>query len=174
MMKDMDAPSWIANLGISLFAAPMLFLGPIGGRFTQNVGPFKASIGGLTAGAFILTMYGVLPSPYPMLVFGVMHGIVDGLTVTGGSTAIAMIVPEARIASAQGMQGATQTVIAGIASVVAGVAYGAFGRTTTFVSAAGIMLLLIAVGTWMVKDHIHMKGTDGLDPVSASAVEPLL
>lgn len=174
MMEDMDAAAWVANLGISLFAMPMLFLGPIGGRFTQNIGPFKASIGGLTIGAFILTMYGVMPSPYPMLFFGVMHGIVDGFTVTGGSSAIAMIVPKARIASAQGMQGATQTIIAGIASVVAGGAYGAFGRTTTFVSAALIMLVLIAVGTWMVKEHIHMKGSDGLDPVSESAVEPIL
>ena len=174
MMKDMDAPSWVANVGISLFAMPMLFLGPMGGRFTQNVGPFKASIGGLTAGAFILTMYGVLPSPYPMLVFGVMHGIIDGLTVTGGSTAIAMIVPKSRIASAQGMQGATQTVIAGVASVVAGSAYGAYGRTTTFVSAAVIMLTCIAVGSWMVREHIHMKGSDVLDPGSTGAVEPLL
>ena len=109
-----------------------------------------------------------------MLFFGVMHGIVDGMTVTGGSSAIAMIVPKARIASAQGMQGATQTIIAGIASVVAGSAYGAYGRTTTFVSAAVIMMILIAVGTWMVKEHIHMKGSEGLDPVSESAVEPIL
>ena len=172
MMKDMDAPSWIANLGISLFAAPMLFLGPVGGRFTQNVGPFKASIGGLTIGAFILTMYGVLPSPYPMLVFGVMHGVVDGLTVTGGATAIAMIVPGSRIASAQGMQGATQTVIAGVASVAAGAAYGAYGRTTTFVSAAGIMLLLITLGGWMVREHIHMRGTDSLFAETETAPLP--
>lgn len=174
MMKDMNAATWVANLGISLFAMPMLFLGPIGGRFTQNVGPYKASIGGLTLGAVILTMYGVLPSPYPMLVFGVIHGVIDGMTVTGGSAAIAMIVPKERIASAQGMQGATQTIIAGIAAVAAGSAYGAFGRTTTFVSAAVIMLVLIATGTWMVKEHIHMKGSDGLDPVSETAVEPLL
>lgn len=174
MMDDMNAAPWVANLGISLFAAPMLFLGPIGGRFTQNVGPFKASIGGLTLGAFILTMYGTLPSPNLMLVFGVMHGVIDGMTVTGGSSAIAMIVPQARIASAQGMQGATQTIIAGIASVIAGSAYGNFGRTTTFVSAAGIMLVLIGTGTFMVRGHIHMKGSDGLDPVSESAVEPLL
>ena len=174
MMDDMNAAPWVANLGISMFAAPMLFLGPIGGRFTQNVGPFKASIGGLTMGAFILIMYGTLPSPNLMLVFGVMHGVIDGMTVTGGSSAIAMIVPQARIASAQGMQGATQTVIAGIASVVAGIAYGNFGRTTTFVSAACIMLALIGTGAFMVRGYIHMKGSDGLDPISESAVEPLL
>ena len=100
--------------------------------------------------------------------------VIDGLTVTGGSTAIAMIVPKSRIASAQGMQGATQTVIAGIASVAAGSAYGAYGRTTTFVSAACIMIACIAVGSWMVREHIHMKGSDVLDPGSTGLVEPLL
>lgn len=171
MMKDMHAAEWVANLGISLFAMPMLFLGPLGGRFTQNTGPFRASIGGLSVGAFIITMYGTLPSPYAMLAFGILHGIVDGLTVTGGSAAIAMVVPRERIASAQGMQGAAQTVIGGVASVAAGAAYGAFGRTATFVSCAVVMVACITTGAWMAKDHLGMRGTDTLDPTTGQAVE---
>ena len=174
MMKDLNAATWVANLGISLFALPMLFLGPIGGRFTQNFGPFKASIGGLLVGAVIMSMYGILPSPYLMMVCGVFHGVVDGLTVTGGSAAIAMVVPNERIASAQGMQGAAQTVVAGIASVIAGSAYGSFGRTVTFVGCAVFMLGCIATGAWMARDHLGIKGSAGLDPISESAVEPLL
>lgn len=173
MMKDMRAADWVANLGISMFALPMMFIGPAGGRFTQNVGPFKASIGGLSIGAFIILMYGVLPSPYMMLGFGVLHGFVDGFTVTGGSSAIAMVVPKERIASAQGMQGAAQTVVAGFASVAAGAAYGVFGRTATFASCAVLMVACITTGAWMARDHLHMKGTDSLDPVNQSAVEPL-
>ncbi|MEY4391588.1 MAG: hypothetical protein RLZZ544_297, partial [Actinomycetota bacterium] len=134
-------------------------------------GPFRASIGGLSVGAFIITMYGTLPSPYAMLAFGVLHGIVDGLTVTGGSAAIAMVVPRERIASAQGMQGAAQTVIGGVASVAAGAAYGAFGRTATFVSCAVVMVACITTGAWMAKDHLGMRGTDTLDPTTGQAVE---
>ncbi|MFM1790181.1 MAG: hypothetical protein RLZZ526_508 [Actinomycetota bacterium] len=172
MMEDMDAAEWVANLGISMFALPMLFLGPIGGRFTQNTGPFRASIGGLLIGSFIIVMYGTLGSPYAMLGFGVLHGIVDGLTVTGGSAAIAMVVPRERIASAQGMQGAAQTVIGGVASVAAGAAYGAFGRTVTFVSCAVVMVACIATGAWMARDHLGMRGTDVLDPADGRTVEP--
>ena len=167
MMKDMGAQTWVANLGISLFALPMLFLGPIGGRFTQNIGPFRASISGLLLGSFFMSMYGILASPYPMLAIGVLHGIVDGMTVTGGASAIAMVVPRERIAAAQGMQGASQTIVGGIASVVAGTAYDAFGRTSTFVGTAAIMVLCIATGAWLARAHLGIRGSmDGVDSSS--------
>lgn len=157
MMKDMDAATWVSNLGISLFALPMLFLGPIGGRFTQRVGPYRASIGGLLIGAFFISMYGTLGSPYAMLIVGVAHGIVDGLTVTGTSSAIAMVVPHERLASAQGMAGGTQTIMGGLASIVSAAMYGTFGRTGTFVACAAAMCALISAGAWMARDHLHIR-----------------
>ena len=174
MMDDMDAPTWVANIGISLFALPMLFLGPPGGRLTQRVGPFRASIAGLLAGTVIISMYGVLPSPYAMIVFGCIHGIVDGLTVTGGSAAIAMVVPHERLAAAQGMQGAAQTLVAGTASVVAGTAYGTFGRGPSFLGCAAIMLACIVTGAWMARGHLGLKGTDTFGAADQSANEPVL
>ncbi|MEY3690707.1 MAG: hypothetical protein RJB57_362 [Actinomycetota bacterium] len=172
MMEDMDAAEWVANVGISLFALPMLFLGPVGGRLTQQFGPFRASIGGLLCGAAIMSLYGTLPSPYPMVAFGFLHGIIDGLTVTGGSAAIAMVVPHERLAAAQGMQGASQTVLAGVASVAAGVSYGAFGRTSTFVACAVLMVAFVATGAWLARAHLGLKGTDAFTDVAEQAVEP--
>ena len=157
MMDDMNAPSWVANLGISMFALPMIFLAPRGGRLTQKYGPFRASITGLTLGAFILTMYGTLPSPYPMLGFGILHGIIDGLTVTGGSASVALVAPQNRLASAQGLYGGLQTLTGGVAAAVAGVAYGIIGRST-FLVCAGVMLALIATGAWLAKDSLSMTG----------------
>jgi MFS family permease len=159
MMDDMKAPTWVANVGISLFAFPMIFLAPRGGRLTQKVGPFKASIVGLSIGSVCLVLYGTLWSPYPMLAVGVAHGIVDGLTVTGGSTAVALVAPRERLASAQGLFGGLQTLTGGIAAVLAGTAYGIIGRTT-FVWCAGAMLLFIAIGAWLAKDSLHMTGSD--------------
>jgi MFS family permease len=159
MMDDMKAPTWVENVGISLFAFPMIFLAPRGGRLTQKVGPFKASIVGLSIGSVCLVLYGTLWSPYPMLAVGVAHGIVDGLTVTGGSTAVALVAPRERLASAQGLFGGLQTLTGGIAAVLAGTAYGIIGRTT-FVWCAGAMLLFIAIGAWLAKDSLHMTGSD--------------
>jgi MFS family permease len=159
MMDDMTAPTWVANLGISLFAFPMIFLAPRGGRLTQKFGPFKASMVGLSIGAVCLVMYGTLWSPYPMLVVGVIHGVVDGLTVTGGSAAVALVAPRERLASAQGLFGGLQTLTGGIAAVLAGTAYGIIGRAT-FIWCAGAMLLFIAIGAWLAKDSLHITGSD--------------
>ena len=157
MMDDMKAPTWVANLGISLFALPMIFLAPRGGRLTQKVGPFKASMTGLSIGAVCLVMYGTLWSPYPMLAIGIVHGIVDGLTITGGSAAVALVAPRERLASAQGLYGGLQTLTGGIAAVLAGTAYGIIGRAT-FIWCAAAMLLFIAIGSWLAKDSLHITG----------------
>ena len=164
MMDDMKAPTWVANVGISLFAFPMIFLAPRGGRLTQKFGPFKASMVGLSIGAVCLVMYGTLWSPYPMLVIGVIHGVVDGLTVTGGSAAVALVAPRERLASAQGLFGGLQTLMGGIAAVIAGTAYGIIGRAT-FIWCAGAMLLFIAIGAWLAKDSLHITGSD--NPIDA-------
>ena len=164
MMDDMEAPTWVANLGISLFALPMIFLAPRGGRLTQKVGPFKASMTGLSIGAICLVMYGTLWSPYPMLAIGIIHGIVDGLTITGGSAAVALVAPRERLASAQGLYGGLQTLTGGIAAVLAGTAYGIIGRAT-FIWCAVAMLLFIAVGSWLAKDSLHITGSD--NPIDA-------
>ena len=164
MMDDMKAPTWVANVGISLFAFPMIFLEPRGGRLTQKFGPFKASMTGLSIGAVCLVLYGTLWSPYPMLAIGVIHGVVDGLTVTGGSAAVALVAPRERLASAQGLFGGLQTLTGGVAAVLAGTAYGIIGRAT-FVWCAGAMLLFIAIGAWLAKDSLHITGTD--NPIDA-------
>ena len=164
MMDDMEAPTWVANVGISLFALPMIFLAPRGGRLTQKVGPFKASMTGLSIGAVCLVMYGTLWSPYPMLAIGIIHGIVDGLTITGGSAAVALVAPRERLASAQGLYGGLQTLTGGIAAVLAGTAYGIIGRAT-FIWCAGAMLLFIAIGSWLAKDSLHITGSD--NPINA-------
>ena len=164
MMDDMNAPTWVANVGISLFAFPMIFLAPRGGRLTQKFGPFKASMTGLSIGAICLVMYGTLWSPYPMLAIGIIHGIVDGLTVTGGSAAVALVAPRERLASAQGLFGGLQTLMGGIAAVIAGTAYGMIGRAT-FIWCAVAMLLFIAIGSWLAKDSLHITGSN--NPIDA-------
>jgi MFS family permease len=164
MMDDMKAPTWVANVGISLFAFPMIFLAPRGGRLTQKFGPFKASMTGLSIGAVCLVLYGTLWSPYPMLAIGVIHGVVDGLTVTGGSAAVALVAPRERLASAQGLFGGLQTLTGGVAAVLAGTAYGIIGRAT-FIWCAGAMLLFIAIGAWLAKDSLHITGSD--NPIDA-------
>ena len=157
MMDDKNAPTWVSSVGITVFALPMIFIAPIGGRFTQRIGPLKASIGGLAFGCLFMFLYGTLDSPFAMVAVGLCHGIVDGFTVTGGSAAVALVAPRERLASAQGLTGGLQTLMGGVAAGVAGITYESIGQRT-YVACAGVMVLLILAGMWLAKDSLHIAG----------------
>ena len=158
VMADLDAPSWAGSLGITFFALPLIVLGPIGGRFTQRIGPFRAASTGLTVGAVFMVLYGVLPFPIVMLGVGLIHGVVDGMTVTGGSAAVAMTAPPNRLASAQGLMGGVQTLTGGVTAVAAGASYEALGRTPTFLVTAGVMIVLVWTGVWLARSSWGLRG----------------
>jgi MFS family permease len=164
MMDDIDAPDWVASVGITVFALPMMFLAPLGGRLTQKYGPFKASISGLTIAAVFMTLYGTLSSPYLMLGVGVLHGIVDGLTITGGSAALAMVAPANRLASAQGVYTGTITLSGGLAAGLAGLTYDHIGQLT-YVACAVLMIILIFSGALLARQYLGIK---------AGSTQPLL
>lgn len=149
VMEDMNAREWIASVGISIFALPLVFLGPLGGRLAQERGPLRLSTYGLVAGAAFMALYGLLPEASLMLGVGVIHGINDGLTVTGTGVAVGMYAPPERTAAAQGLLGGMQVLMGGIASLGAGLLYEAFGRTTTYLACGSLMLALVGLGAWL-------------------------
>lgn len=156
MMDDIKAPDWVASVGITVFALPMMFLAPLGGRLTQKYGPFKASISGLTIAAVFMTLYGTLSSPYLMLAVGLLHGVVDGLTITGGSAALAMVAPANRLASAQGVYNGVITLSGGLAAGLAGVTYDHIGQRT-YVVCAVVMIVLIASGALLAREYLGIR-----------------
>lgn len=156
MMDDINAPDWVASVGITVFALPMMFLAPLGGRLTQKYGPFRASISGLTIAAVFMTMYGTLSSPYLMLGVGLLHGVVDGLTITGGSAALAMVAPANRLASAQGVYNGVLTLSGGLAAGLAGATYDQIGQNT-YVVCAVVMIVLIYSGALLARQYLGIK-----------------
>ena len=165
MMDDINAPDWVASVGITVFALPMMFLAPLGGRLTQKYGPFRASISGLTIAAGFMVLYGTLSSPYIMLGVGVLHGIVDGLTITGGSAALAMVAPANRLASAQGVYTGTITLAGGVAAGLAGATYDRIGQST-YIVCAGVMIFLIYSGALLARQYLGIKASS-TQPVRA-------
>ena len=143
-MTDMKAGSFLAKSGIVVFALPLIVLGSLGGRLTQTLGPFRASTLGLIFGSLCMASYGFLPSPFVMIGVGIMHGINDGLTITGTGVAVGMNVPAHRQGAAQGLLGGMQTLAGGLAALVAGGLYNATSRQFVFSACALVMLSLVA------------------------------
>ena len=146
MMDDLKGPEWMANAGVSLFALPMIFLGPIGGRLAQNKGAYRLGTIGSIFGAGCMAMYGFLPSPYLMMGVFFLHILNDGFTVTSSGVAVSQAAPIERQAGAQGLLGGLQTLTGGIAASFAGWSYDHLGRGPTFSITAIVMIILVLLG----------------------------
>ena len=149
---ELGTAEWIANLGITLFALPLIFLGPWGGRLAQTFGPFKLAAIGLFAGAGFLMGYGLLPTGGLIFALAMCHALSDGVTISASGVAAGMLVPADRQAGAQGMLGASQALMAGTMAVVTGFVYEEFGRTVAYGVVSASIVTVTAVGLWLAKD----------------------
>ena len=146
VLDDLHTADWIANVGITLFALPLIVLGSPGGRLSQRVGPFRVATWGLLAGATFMFLYGQLPSGAAMFAVAMVHSLSDGLTVTASGVAVGMVAPAQRQAGAQGLLGGTQTLTGGIAAILTGQLYGHFGRGLAYTVCAVLMVALVIAG----------------------------
>ena len=165
MMNDLDAPTWMANTGITLFILPMVVMAPYGGRFVQRVGPFRAGGFGMLFGAACMTLYGIISVPWLLMVVFFAHTLNDGMTVTSAGVSVGMVAPPERQAGAQGLLGGVQTLTGGIAASFAGVSYEFLGRTTTFAIAGIVMASLIGVARLLAGNRWGLRGGTTAVPV---------
>ena len=144
--EDLDTPTWMANLGITLFAVPLVVFGPVAGRWAQTYGPFKMAAGGLVVAAAFMFSYGQLPSGEWIFAVSLAHAMTDGLTFAAPGVAIAMVVDRDRQAAAQGLMGAAQSIVAGVTAIVMGTLYDSSGRSVAYTVSAISMAVFIAIG----------------------------
>ncbi len=114
---DMETAEWIANIGITLFALPLVLLASTGGKLAQRVGPFPVATIGLSLGAFFMLLYGLMPTGGAIFAVAMVHAVSDGITIASTGVAVAITVPADRQAGAQGLLGGFQTLTAGITGV---------------------------------------------------------
>jgi MFS family permease len=160
VLDDLNTNEWIANLGITLFALPLILLGSIGGRLAQRVGPFRVGTIGLLGGALFMALYGMVPTGGAMFAVAMVHAVNDGLTVSSTGVAVAMVVPAERQAGAQGVLGGFETLTAGITAPIVGVLYEHAGRGTAYGVAAAAMVVLVAIGVTLARSSWSIRGSE--------------
>ncbi len=157
---DLETAEWIANVGITLFALPLIVLASTGGKLAQRIGPFPVAVLGLLAGATFMALYGVVPTGGAIFAVAMVHALSDGLTIASTGVAVAVTVPEDRQAGAQGLLGGAQTLTAGLTAIVIGAMYESFGRTWAYATIAVGMVVLVAVGAAMARPHLRPRWSD--------------
>jgi MFS transporter, DHA1 family, tetracycline resistance protein len=172
-LDDLDTADWIANLGITLFAVPLVIFGAAGGRLSQRAGPFRVGAIGLVLGAAFMTVYGLVPTGIAMFAVAMVHSVSDGLTVSSTGIAAGMVVPPERQAGAQGLLGGVETLLAGVTASVAGAVYEHAGRTAAYSVAAVLMLALVGTGFMIAGPARGLRGTPGEARYEVLAADPV-
>jgi MFS family permease len=135
VLDDLHASDLVANLGIILFAVPMVL-------FAAN---------------------GHAPTGVIMLAISCVHATNDGFTVSSCGVAVGLVVPGERQASAQGLLGGVETLTAGVSATAIGQVYEHFGRTVAYTCCAATMVALIVCGavlsgtSWRLRDTSTRK-----------------
>lgn len=156
-MRDLNASRWMANIGITIFALPLVIFAAAGGRLAQRVGPFKVSSVGLGIAALAMMLYGQVPTAMAMFVVAFLHSISDGFTMASVGVGVGMVVPAGRQAGAQGMLGGAQVLTAGIAATSVGYIYEYFGRGAAYGSAGVAILVLLITGAVLLGPAFKVK-----------------
>jgi MFS family permease len=143
---DMETAEWIANIGITLFALPLILLASTGGKLAQRVGPFPVATIGLSLGALFMLLYGLVPTGAAIFAVAMVHAVSDGLSIASTGVAAAITVPSDRQAGAQGLLGGFQTLTAGITAISVGAIYESLGRTWAYATTAAGMAALVIIG----------------------------
>jgi MFS family permease len=159
VLSDLNSSDLVSNLGITVFAVPLVLLGSIGGRLAQDRGPFRVGSIGLTLGAGFMFLYGHMPTGVAMLAVGVVHSLSDGLTVSSCGVAVGLVVPAERQAAAQGMLGGVQTLTAGITALVAGQLYERSGRVAAYTACSIAMVVCVAAAVALSGSAFRLRGT---------------
>ncbi|MET0146855.1 MAG: MFS transporter [Ilumatobacteraceae bacterium] len=157
-LDDLDTAEWVANLGITMFALPLVVFGSIGGRLAQRVGPFRVGSVGLLLGSGFMLLYGLVPTGLMMFAVAMVHSVSDALTVSSAGVAVGLVVPAARQAGAQGVLGGLETLCAGVSALVVGALYEHAGRAAAYGTAAAAMFLLVVVGVLLARGSWRLRG----------------
>lgn len=155
---DLNTSDWMANLGIALFAIPLVILGPTSGRLAQQIGPFIVASAGLFAAVIFFGIYGVLTVGGIIFAFTMVHALSDGLSFAASGVAVGMTAAEDRQAGAQGVLGGMQALGAGIMAPIAGWLYETRGQQTAYWVAAVLILLLVLGGLALARPALRLRG----------------
>lgn len=140
-MTDRGASPMAIAISVSVFALPLVFLAPRGGKLADRAGPMRVAILALLALAGLQTLYAI-PGPYWFfLTFSFAMAMVISTCLPAGGAAMAEASPEDLVGAGQGLYGAVGAGTAAIASVSAAVLYGALGTSAMWLIVASATLI---------------------------------
>ena len=164
VLDDLHTAEWIATLGISLFALPIVISAGSAAGWPSASGRSASAPSGCSLAAVFMASYGLVPTGAAMFGVAMVHAVSDGLTASSTGVAVGMVVPAERQAGAQGVLGGIETLVAGVTAIGVGVLYDHAGRTTAYLVIAAAMVVVVALGAFLAGADVVLRLADRRRP----------
>jgi MFS transporter, DHA1 family, multidrug resistance protein len=126
-LEDQGASRLFVAFSLTVFAAPIALLAPIGGRLSDRFGPLRVGAVCAVCTVPFVAAYGFVGTPILLACIAFVHSVFDSGSTPAGQAAVAESSPPALLAAGQGLYEATGLVIAAISAGVAAPLYGQWG-----------------------------------------------
>jgi MFS family permease len=144
-LEDQGATRLFVAFSLTIFAAPIALLSPIGGRLADRFGPLRVGTVCAVCTVPFVVAYGFVQAPVMLAVVAFVHSVFDSGSTPAGQAAVAESSPPALVAAGQGLYEATGLVIAAMSAAIAAPLYGQWGAAALWcplAAAIGVFGLL--------------------------------
>jgi MFS family permease len=126
-LEDQGATRLFVAFSLTIFAAPIALLSPLGGRLADRYGPLRVGATCAVCTVPFVVAYGFFTAPIVLACIAFVHSIFDSGSTPAGQAAVANASPPELVAAGQGLYEATGLVIAAASAAIAAPLYGQWG-----------------------------------------------
>jgi MFS family permease len=159
-LEDLGASRLFVAFSLTILAAPIALLAPLGGRIADRYGPLRLGATCAVCTVPFVVAYGFVRVPIILACIAFVHSIFDSGSTPAGQAAVATASPPELLAAGQGLYEATGLVIAGAAAAVAAPLYGQWGAAALWCPLAAAIGLfgILAYRTGSDDEKVRMRG----------------
>jgi len=159
-LEDRGATRLFVALSLTIFAAPIALLAPIGGRIADRYGPLRVGATCAVCTVPFVVAYGFVTTPIFLAMIAFVHSVFDSGSTPAGQAAVATASPPELVAAGQGLYEATGLVIAATSAAVAAPLYGRWGAAALWCPLAAAIGLfgILAYRSGSADEKIRMRG----------------
>jgi MFS family permease len=159
-LEDQGATRLFVAFSLTIFAAPIALLAPLGGRLSDRYGPLRVGATCAVCTVPFVVAYGFFTAPIVLACIAFVHSIFDSGSTPAGQAAVANASPPELVAAGQGLYEATGLVIAATSAAVAAPLYGQWGAAALWCPLAAAIGLfgILAHRMGAADERLKMRG----------------
>jgi MFS family permease len=158
-LEDRGATRLFVAFSLTIFAAPIALLAPVGGRLSDRFGPLRVGATCAVCTVPFVVAYGFVRTPMLLACIAFVHSVFDSGSTPAGQAAVATSSPPELVAAGQGLYEATGLVIAAASAAVAAPLYGQWGAAALWCPLAAAIGLfgILAYRSGSAEEKIRMR-----------------